>query len=359
MSNSTYTSNSHDWSVYAYDPNLGAPIFFAIAVSVIALYQAYICFFQTKWYKFGFMMTWGSTVFTAGFILRAISVTHQQSINLYIAQYVLVIAGPPILAGAEYFVLGRLFAYLPYHAPLNPHRVLSTFVTLGTAVESLTAAGAANSASLHVSEKKRSTGLACIKAALILQAVIEVCFLALLSLLVHRCRQHRYSGGRSGLPSNVASVCFVLGVTSVMMLVRCIYRVVEGFLETSCPASNPFCSSVSHTEVYFWIFEAANILLFLGLLAAPKFNPAKNLPSGTSTFLDPVDGTTLRVGPDWKDPRFWLWTVIDPFGLLEDKTQVDKYWLRSNEFPVAEAESANMKGSSTYLPRHETNRHAK
>ena len=368
MANSTVANDpSDDWSLFAFKPSLGAPIFFAIAVSLIGLYQAYTSFFENKWYKFGFMMTWGSTVFTAGFILRAINTQHTQNINIFIAQFVLVIAGPPILAGAEYFVLGRLFAYLPYHAPLNPHRVLSTFVILGAVVETLTANGAAESAGANRTESQRKRGLALIKAALILQGVIEVCFLALLALLVHRCRRHCYTNGRKGLPSNVARVSFVLAVTSVMMLVRCIYRAAEGFLDSDCPPDNPYCSSVEHTEAYFYIFEAANILLFLALLALPQLNPGKNLPSKTKIFLDPVDGQTLRLGPDWKDPRPWFITVADPFGLsyliaqLRGKeVEADKFWERSNEYPVVGNHLDSFsKGSGTQLPLHEVQTSAK
>lgn len=360
MSNSTADLASNEappWSLYSYHPSLGAPIFFAIAVSIIGLYQAFTSFFQTRWHKFGFMMTWGSTVFAAGFIMRAISVQHTQNINLYIAQFVLVIAGPPILAGAEYFVLGRLFAYLPYHAPLNPHRVLSTFIILGAAVESLTGSGAANSAGTHRTPSQRNAGLSCLKAALILQAIIEVCFLALLGVLIYRCKKHQYSSGRSGLPSNVARVSLVLAITSVMMLARCIYRAVEGFLATACPIDKPNCASVEHTEVYLWVFEAANILVFLFLLALPYFNPGKNLPGNTSIFLDVDDGATHRVGPDWKDPRPWFITVIDPFGIgflidsMRGKEQpVDRYWLKGSEYPVDGSALAESTGS--HLPVH-------
>ena len=64
--------------------------------------------------------------------------------NIFIAQAVFVYVGPLLYAAAEYFILGRLFAYLPYHTPIHPGRVVSTFMLLSAVVESLTANGAAN-----------------------------------------------------------------------------------------------------------------------------------------------------------------------------------------------------------------------
>lgn len=47
-------------------------------------------------------MVWGGLCYAAGFIMRAISTNNVGNQNLYIAQYVLIICGPPIFAAAEY-----------------------------------------------------------------------------------------------------------------------------------------------------------------------------------------------------------------------------------------------------------------
>jgi hypothetical protein len=67
---------------------------------------------------------------------------HPSNQNVYIAQTCLVLGGPPIYAAAEYNILGRLMHYIPMHAPLNPNRLVTVFIYLGAAVESLTGAGA-------------------------------------------------------------------------------------------------------------------------------------------------------------------------------------------------------------------------
>jgi hypothetical protein len=48
-----------------------------------------------------FFMVWGTMVYASGWIMRAISGNNVGNENLYIAQYVLIIAAPPIFAAAE------------------------------------------------------------------------------------------------------------------------------------------------------------------------------------------------------------------------------------------------------------------
>ena len=189
---------------------------------------------------------------------------------MYIAQYVLVLMGPPLYAAAEYFILGRLMAYLPYHAPMHPGRVLSTFITLSTCVESLTASGAANSSGTGRKPEQRKAGLDCLKAALILQCCIEALFFSLVVVLERRCR-------RSGaFPRHIRIICYVLYLTSGMILVRCIVRTIEGFENSRCTAEDPLCGYMTKHEWVLWVFEVANITLFVIVLAA--FHPGRLLP---------------------------------------------------------------------------------
>ena len=91
MANNANTGG--DWSLYPYDPVKSAPIIFAVLLAVIGLYQIYQSFIQYRFKKFGFMMTWATSVWVAGFICRSISVHHVQSVNIFIAQFVLVLMG--------------------------------------------------------------------------------------------------------------------------------------------------------------------------------------------------------------------------------------------------------------------------
>ena len=321
-----------DWSLYPYDPVKPAPIVFAVLLTLLLVYQIYQSFIKYKWKKFGFTMTWASSVWIGGFVCRSISVYHVQNVDIFIAQFVLVLMGPPLYAAAEYFILGRLLAYLPYHAPIHPGRVFSTFIILSVIVETLTANGAANSSGKGREPGQREAGLACLKGALILQCFVEAFFFSLVATLEYRCRKAK------NFPRQIRAVFYVLYITSFMILVRCIVRTIEGFEAASCSpdSKDPYCGPVSKHEVFLWVFEIANITLFVILLAL--FHPGKYLPRSSEIYLDPVDGKTERFGPGFgkADKRPLIITIIDPFnlyGILTGKGMVMKpFW--EQEQPV-------------------------
>ena len=298
MANLTAT----DWSVYPYTPSKAAPICFAILLSCLGLYQIYQSFFVYRWRKFGAMLTWATTVWIAGFVCRAISVREGQNIQIFIAQYVLVLMGPPLYAGAEYFILSRLLAYLPYHAPIHPHRVVGMFVMLSAFVEALTANGAAYSASPNASAGERRAGIACLEGALILQCCVEAFFFSLVALVDYRCRSSANN------PRQLRPVFYTLYLTSLMVLLRCIVRTVDGFAAASCKSSSGYCGYISLHEWVLWVFEVSNITLFVVLLTI--FYPGRYLPQNDKVFLDPIDGRTERVGPGFskRDGRPFLMT---------------------------------------------------
>lgn len=292
------------------------------------------------------MTTGASIVWLAGIIIRTVSVFNPSSVALFIAQYVLIFTGPPLYAASEYFILGRLLEYLPYHAPLHPGRVMTSFLLLNAAVEGLAASGAASSSSADPNSEGHAAAMLRIKVALILQEVLEVFFFGLVVLVEYRCRRARQ------FPHNVRVVCRILYVTSLMMTLRCVVRTVEGFEATKCDPYAPdfkgYCGPVQQYEWFLWVFEIANITVIIALLVI--FHPGRYLPSDTKQYLDPADSTTERLGPGYSavDKRPFLITILDPFDMGRIFTGkgaiVDTYWEREN--PVAEqsfAAKKNMK----------------
>lgn len=336
---------SDSWSLYPYDPVKPLPFIFAAIVLALGVIHGYLSFVKYRWAKFGFMLTWASSVWLAGFVCRAISIYNVRSVGIFIAQYTMILTGPPLYAASEYFILGRLLAYLPYHAPLHPGRVLSTFLILSGTVEGLTANGAAISVGTDRKPSQIAIGNALIKAALILQDILEIFFISLVALIEYRCRRAKQ------FPRNVRVVCYVLYVTSLMMLLRCVFRTYEGFAATSCDPNAPgydgYCSTVQRHEWFLWVFEVANIAIFKALLAI--FNPGAYLPKSTKVYLDPADGVTHRIGPGFSkaDTRPWWVTVLDPFdlrGILTGKGRaVQKFW--SGDDPVYEGAIGHAKTS--------------
>ena len=202
----------------------------------------------------------------------------------------------------EYFILSRLLSYLPYHAPIHPGRVFSTFIILSALVESLTGSGAGNSAGNGRDPAQRRIGLNLLQAALILQCCIETLFFSLVVVVERRCRHARV------FPTRVRTVCYVLYVTSGMILVRCVVRTVEGFEAGTC-GDGAYCGPVSRNEWFLWTFEVANITLFVVLLSV--FHPGRFLPRDSRVYLDPHDGKTERLGPGFaKADKRALWVTV-------------------------------------------------
>ncbi|KAK3678427.1 hypothetical protein LTR78_001724 [Recurvomyces mirabilis] len=337
--------SDNDWSLYPDGASKGAPIFFAILLTALGSYQIYQSFFRYKWRYFGGTITWATTVWISGFICRIISIYHDQDIGLYIAGYVLILMGPPLYAASEYFILGRLMAYLPYHAPMHPGRVLSTFFLLSTVVEVLTANGASRSAGKNRTISQRQVGLALLKAALIVQCFIEALFFSLVVTMERRCRRAK------AFPRKVRVICYVLYLTSFMMLVRCIVRTIGGFEDSKCDPEDPLCGYITLHEWVMYVFEIANITLFVIVLAV--FHPGRFLPQTDKIYLDPVNNETDRLGPGFsKADKRPIWaTVLDPFnltGILSGKGMaVQKFWEEENAVHNGQELQPSKAGAST------------
>jgi hypothetical protein len=330
------------FSLYPFHPSKAAPVLFAaiiVTLGCVLSYQSY----RYKWHHFNILMTWASLVWTTGFIMRALSAWSPANVKFYLSsvstfvafatscshlhKYILVFVGPPLFAVSETFILGRLLAYMPYHSPLHPGRVLSTFLILGAVVESLSASGAASAGSTRATPQRQLDGVTLLKVSLILQEVVEICFFSLVAIFEQRCRK----AGR--FPRNVKVMCRVLYVTSAMMTVRCVVRTVEGFEASACFPAVLTCGTIQQHEAFLWILEVANITIFVLILAI--WHPGRLLPVDQRVYLDPNDGKTQRLGPGYAqaDNRAWLVTVFDPFGVMgmvRGRSNLDRFWEREN-----------------------------
>lgn len=302
-------------SLYPYTPVKPLPYVFAVIIFLLACVNIWQNFIKWKWPRFGFIMTWASSVWVAAFICRAVSENKPDNLGIYIAQYVLIIAGPPLYGAAETFILGRLMAYMPYSAPIHPGRVVTTFVILSVVVETVAARGSALTASAYqpLDLNQLFQGLDYLNAALVLQCCVELLFLSLTAMF------HYKASRACVLPRNVKIMIFILYLTSSMLLGRCAFRAAQGFSEKTCLSSGNHCGILTH-EVYLWIFEVANISLFV--LALTIFTPGRFLPSTDLVFLDKTDGVTERLGPGFQklDNRRRIFTYVDPFNFYSKLT---------------------------------------
>lgn len=308
--------------MWFYAPNKGAPIAFAILFALSGATHFYQCLRYKSWKVTG-ILPWSALLFTAGFITRTVGAFGQWgNIGIYIASTVLLLAGPPVYEGANYFILGRMLYYIPYHSPIHPGRVFTTFVAVGIAIEAITANGAARVASSGSTPHEQSVGKALLKAALIMQVALMVAFTALAAKFQYNCR-------RGGVLNDKIKRCLnVLYISSTLITIRTIYRTVEYFTAASLNAFDDIdkISPLLKQEWFFWFFEV--VFMFSNTILLNVFHPMQVLPRNNKVYLA-EDGETEVEGPGYKDPRPFLLTLIDPFdiyGLIVHRGKKEKYW---------------------------------
>ncbi|KAJ5383781.1 hypothetical protein N7517_001692 [Penicillium concentricum] len=325
------TSNNSDaeTNLYLYDPSHILPAVFAALVGLSLLLHIYQNY-RYRFWRVTFFISWGGALFTTGWILRCISSYHPANLNIYIASTVFIYVGPPVYSAAAYNLVGRLMNYLPMHAVLNPNRVLIFFVYVGAAVEAITVAGAAKNASAGSDLNEYKAGGTLIAAGLVLQAVVECCVIGVVATIHVRSSRARM------LSPNVRIICITLYGTSILVLLRCIFRAAEAFEMFGNLGCRENCGPILSNEWYLYAFELGPMLLFTWWLNL--MHPGRHLPRQKLRYLCP-DGRTERMGPGWIDRRSQWETFADPLdlkGVFKGAPSHEKYWLRQDDWPVCQ-----------------------
>jgi hypothetical protein len=221
-------------------------------------------------------------------------------------------------------VLGRILYYVPYHSPIHPGRVVTTFAALSGIVEGLSGCGASLSTNSSNSPHLQKTGKTLMKTALILQLIFMVFFLALAVYFQLACSK------AGQFPKKLKSVLLTLYVSSGLIAVRTIYRTVEFFSAINLhytKGMDPMSiSPILRYEWFFYVFEASLMILNTALLNAR--HPMRHLPRNNKIYLA-EDGITEVEGPGYEDRRPFLVTLFDPFdlaGLVKGKHLQEKFW---------------------------------
>ncbi|KAF4452711.1 hypothetical protein F53441_4518 [Fusarium austroafricanum] len=325
-------------NLYGYDANKILPIIAAVIIGVSTIGH----FIQNSRYKFWratFFMFYAGIFFTFGWIMRAISVRKPDSLALYMISSIFVYLAPPVYSAAEYNTLGRLMHYLPMHSIINPNRIVYIFVFLGAIVESLTAIGASWMASGNGKRDMDilTSGATIMAIACILQGTIEIGFITMVGILHSRCSKANM------LPSNVRTLFTMLYGTSILILIRCVFRAVETFqLRDIVSSGKDNSNALMKREWPFYVLEAIPVALYTYWLNI--IHPGRYLPHDQHQYLD-FDGKTERMGPGWAHKRHWVLYALDPFGMLSMEKR-DPYYLRANEWPETDNCFAQGRGSN-------------
>ncbi|WZH41736.1 RTA1 like protein-domain-containing protein [Fusarium acuminatum] len=328
-------------NLYGYDANKILPIVTAVIIG-ISLIGHGIQNSRYKFWRVTFFMFYASLFFFFGWVMRAVSVQNPDSLALYMISTIFIYLAPPIYSAAEYNTLGRLMHYLPMHSIINPNRVVYIFVFLGSLVEVFTAIGASWIAAGNgrQDQDRLSSGATFMAVAVILQAVIELGFITMVGILHRRCSKANM------LPCNVRTLFIMLYGTSILILIRCIFRAVETFeLRDILASGQDNSNALMKREWPFYVLEAIPVALYTYWLNI--IHPGRYLPHDQRQYLD-FDGKTERMGPGWIHKRHWVMFIADPFdmiGMLTMKKR-DAFYLRPSEWPETDNCFAQGRGSN-------------
>ncbi|UKZ78943.1 hypothetical protein TrVFT333_006690 [Trichoderma virens FT-333] len=306
------------YSLYIYAPNRGAPIFFAVAFAISAVFHIWQCWRYKALRMIG-LHSVCAVFFTLGFIFREYASYHYiytategPPLIIFILSQVFIYICPPLLELSNYHILGRIFYYVPHCAPIPASRVLITFGGLMALVETLNAVGAALSANPSASPSQQSLASNLIIAVLVIQLGVILIFICLAAIFHTRCT-------RAAVQTKAVNTLLITLYTSMTLIfIRCIYRLVEHTGNTKIDIADIEAlrrlSPLLRYEVFFYIFEAT--LMLLNSVLWNVWNPGRFLPKNIHTYLA-QDGSeaTVEEIPDNRSHLAKIANVVT-FGIL-------------------------------------------
>jgi len=121
---------------------------------------------------------------------------------------------------------------------------------------SITSQGAASYFSPTFSRGSSRAGHILLQVSMVLQLILDICFIGILAVFQRRCARDKvFDANKSGRARTVMLVLYGL---AALLLVVFVFRTAQIF--------SAFSSPVWRTEVFFWVFDAAPLLLCTSVL---------------------------------------------------------------------------------------------
>ncbi|GKU07406.1 rta1 protein [Fusarium langsethiae] len=255
MADSSYDAEAFDFKLYRYDPSLPAAIVSVVIFAILTAAHTWRLFRVRAYYFTAF--TIGGIFETVGYAGRIWSHFDKLSVGGFVLQAIPILVAPALFAASIYMILGRLIRTVgASHLSLIPVQwVTRIFVTGDVIAFSLQAGGGGiqSAGTLELYEM----GEKIIIAGLLVQIVVFG-FFVVTSFLFH------WRLKKCPTPESLRGVVpwqrylYVLYVSSFLILVRSIFRVVEylqgngGYL-------------ISH-EIFLYVFDAILMALVMVIL---------------------------------------------------------------------------------------------
>lgn len=199
-------------------------------------------------------------------------------------------------------------------------------------VETLNALGVALSANPSSSHSQQELGSRLTIAALAIQLGVIVIFVLLAATFHRRCAKANIHA------KAVSTPLITLYISMSLILVRCIYRLVEHLGNTTVRLDDveslKALSPILRYEWFFYVFEAT--LMLINSVLWNVWNPGRYLPRNYHVYLA-EDGRTELEGDDTPDNRPLLAKTASvlTFGILFRQKKGIRPFEELNDYPVA------------------------
>lgn len=259
-----------DWSLWSYNPSLPLAIVATVLYTIATIHLTYLTCFRHRLWSFVTVPIAGLCLIV-GYALRCYSTQQHQNIPIFATTQSLIVVAPVILAAGNYIVLGRLMrAVLPatrrrVFGWFTPKKLTWVYICADICTLNIQSSGVSLASSVGWVGPTSETGIKILLGGLALQVFTFSTYLALLV----RFHMLARSLAIETAPRGWFNVLKAVYISSVLIMLRCIYRMVE-FTEGQGGYA------LTH-EWLFWVFEGLFMIVALSIYSL--WHPGKYLPA--------------------------------------------------------------------------------
>ncbi|OBS19600.1 hypothetical protein FPOA_11325 [Fusarium poae] len=244
-------------SIWMYDPSLPLAVIATVIYGIIFLVLAYQTLIKYRAWFF-IVVVVGSAIEVAAYNLRIYSIQNQSEITPFVMTLTYTVLAPVLIAAGNYLLISRLiFAVLPqsHHRILKiPGRHLTpVFVGCDVIAFLIQGSGSGVASSDNWQGEMERIGVKILISGLSFQLVA-------FSLFICVFRRFHILAGRMAIdsaPKGWQKVVLSVYISSILIMIRCIFRVVEF-------AGGRNSYAFNH-EWLFWVFESLPMVGAIGI----------------------------------------------------------------------------------------------
>lgn len=239
--------------LYRYHPSLAAAAIFVVLFGLTTGFHVYQTVKKRSWFLIAFII--GGLFETIGYIGRILSSNDQYALSPYIMQTLLLLLAPALYAASIYMILGRLILLTGGERYSLVRRTWLTKIFVSGDVVSFMMQGAGGGIMSSGSASSMKTGEKIIIGGLIVQILFFGLFFV--TAILFQMRGKEYLATLNGsIPWK--KHLFALYATSILILVRSVFRVVE-YIQGNA-------GYLLRHEVYLYVFDAVLMLAVMIIL---------------------------------------------------------------------------------------------